>query len=482
MLLFQPAFKTIGHLLIILSGVMVAPAAVDYMDGNPEWETFLLSAGLTLFAGGLGVTVSGGALGAITRQQAFVLTTLSWVAVCVFGALPFLLGPHEMGATDALFESVSGLTTTGSTVMVGLDAKPAGILLWRSLLQGIGGIGIIVMGISILPFLRLGGMQIFRTESSDSSEKIVPRTQELAFAITKLYCVLMAACAAGYWAVGMSGFDAVNHALATVSTGGYSTSDQSFGKFSWASAQWICVLFMILGALPFAVYLRPFNNKRPQLFSDPQVRLMIGGLAVIWVIMALWQVVQFDTPMFEALTYAAFNTTSVVTTTGFASIDYMVWGPPAMAGFYLLTFVGGCSGSTSGGLKMYRLVIMAKVWRHIGTRMVHPHALSPVIYMGTPVSTGVIASVLSFCLVYVGTILAIALILAGVGLDFASALSGAATSVANVGPGVGPVIGPAGTFASIPDAGKWALTAGMLLGRLELLTVFVIFSAGFWRH
>ena len=482
MLLFLPAFKTIGHLLIILSGVMVTPAAVDYVHGNPEWETFLLSAAVTLFAGGLGVTFSGGNLKSITRQQAFVLTSMSWVAVSAFGALPFLLGPHGMDATDAIFETVSGLTTTGSTVMVDLDSKPLGILLWRSLLQGIGGIGIIVMGISMLSFLRVGGMQIFLTESSDSSEKLVPRTQDLAFTITKLYSVLTVACAAGYWAVGMSGFDAVNHALATVSTGGYSTSDQSFGKFPWPSVQWIAVLFMILGSLPFSIYLRSFNNKRLQFFSDPQVRLMICGLAIVWAIMALWQMVQFNTPIFEALTAAAFNSTSVVTTTGFASVDYLVWGPPAVVGFYLLTFVGGCSGSTAGGLKMYRLVIMGKVWRQIGTRMVHPHALSPVLYMGTPVSPAVIGSVLSFCLVYVGTILAIALVLAGLGLDFASALSGAATAVANVGPGVSPLIGPVGNFASLPDAGKWALTAGMLLGRLELMTVYVIFSAGFWRH
>jgi trk system potassium uptake protein TrkH len=358
---------------------------------------------------------------------------------------------------------------------------PPGILLWRAMLQWLGGIGIIVMGIAMLPYLRVGGMQLFRMESSDRSEKALPRAAQLAGATSTAYLVLSVACAAAYWAAGMSGFEAIAHAMTTVSTGGYSTSDASLGHFASPAIHWICTLFMILGALPFVIYIRAVRGKTDALWKDSQVRHFLTGLGLAILAMALWLWMERDERIADALLLAAFNVVSVVTTTGFATADYGQWGALAVGGFFFLTFMGGCAGSTSGGIKVMRFEIAAIVIRRQLKRLILPHGVFPMMYRGQTLSSDVIRSVLNLVFVFIAVFVVFATCLSLLGLDFITAISGAATALANVGPGLGDVIGPAGNFSTLPDAAKWILSAGMLLGRLEFFTVLVLLVPEFWR-
>ncbi|MEZ5862354.1 MAG: TrkH family potassium uptake protein [Geminicoccaceae bacterium] len=476
-----PVVRVVGLLLGVLALVMLVPAMVDAVSGNRDWLSFVVSAAITgFFAGMLILVTSRPGAFQLDLRQAFLLTALTWVIVPAFAALPMIGLGH--GYTDAFFEAMSGLTTTGSTVLSKLDSLPPGILLWRSLLQWLGGIGIIVMAIVLLPFLRIGGMQLFRTESSEQSEKVVPRAFHMVASITLVYLGLTLACAVAYGVVEMSAFDAINHAMATLSTGGYSTHDASFGYFQRPVTHWIGTIFMTAGALPFLAYVRFVRGDRSALHKDTQVRALFVFFFLVIGSKATWLAVTHEMPFDEALQHTAFNVVSVVTTTGFASTDYTLWGPGAEAIFFVLMFLGGCAGSTSGAIKVYRHLIIWQLIRLKLRRLVAPHQVVTLRYAGRRVPEDVPGAVLAFVAALLGMVAIFTVLLGLMGLDLVTALTASATAITNVGPGLGPIVGPAGNFASLPEAAKWLLALAMMLGRLEIFTVFLLFTPDFWRR
>ncbi|MCB1509828.1 MAG: TrkH family potassium uptake protein [Hyphomicrobiaceae bacterium] len=480
MVQFRPIVLTIGIVLCSIAAAMLLPAMIDYLDGRSGAWVFLASSVLSLFVGGLMLLVSlDDRPFQIGLKEGFVLTSVSWVFVAAFAAVPFVgLG---MPVSDAFFESMSGLTTTGATTLTKLDDQSRGVLLWRSLLQGLGGLGIVVTALIVLPFLRVGGMQLFHLESSDKSDKVLPRALELVSATAGIYASLIVACATLFMVFGMTPFDAICHALTTVSTGGYSTHDASFGFFVSPTLQWICIVFMIAGSLPFVVLIRMLRGERTALWYDEQVRGYLLFLLAICGITAIWMSVSNDVPLFTAVRLATFHVVSVVTTTGFALEDYTKWGTFAVGLFLMLTFVGGCSGSTAGGIKIYRLQIAGILTRAHFLHLMSPSRVVRLSYNGRRLRDDIPFSVVAFLAIYMTTVGMFTLVLAAMGLDLVTALSGAATAVGNVGPGLGNTIGPAGTFASLPDSAKWVLSFAMMLGRLELFTVLVILRPEFWR-
>jgi len=479
---FRPILHILGLLLTALAVAMLAPTAMDAAVDDVDWQVFAISALVTGFAGvSLVLAFRAREMPRLRLREAFLLTVLSWTAIAVFAALPFLFSNLGLSAADAVFEAVSGITTTGSTVLTGLDSMPRGILLWRSLLQWIGGIGIIVMAIALLPLLQVGGMQLFHTESSDRSEKVMPRLRQVTAAISALYLGFTLACALAYWAAGMTMFEAVNHAMTTLATGGYSTSDASFVKFEQASVHWIGVLFMLLGSITFTLYVRVLHGEPLALLRDSQVRWFLSMVLAGVLSVAAWIVLTQGIEAGPALRLAAFNVVSIATTTGYASADYYLWGSFAVAAFYFLTFMGGCTGSTAGAIKVFRFQVLYIVASQQLARLMVPHRVTVPRIQGKEITESIAISVLTFFFFYATTFAVIALALALFGLDMETALSGSATAVGNVGPGLGPVIGPAGNFSSLPDGAKWVLSAGMLLGRLEFVTVFVLFTRAFWR-
>lgn len=479
MISLRPVLNVLGFLYVGLATAMLVPAIVDVAQKNADWQAFVFSALLTGMFGMLLSLSMGGALkeGLDTRQT-FILTTLAWATLPAFGALPFLwLG---IGYADAVFEAVSGFTTTGSTVLTGLDSLPPGLLVWRSIMQWMGGVGIIVMAIVLLPFLRIGGMQLFQSESSDRSEKIVSRSVELIRLLGLAYLFLTVLCIAAYLATGMDLFDAFNHALTTIATGGYSTHDLSFGYFKNSASAWVAITFMIVGALPFVLIIQALRGQPLLLWKDPQVRALLGFLAIVSLTLTVHLGVNMKFEFDDALVKATFTVVSIVTGTGYALGDFGQWGAPVVGICLLLMFVGGCTGSTTGGIKVFRfLVFFGTVRAHL-RRMVRPNRIMSEEYAGTRLTPELSFSVLAFLVVYLGSVGIMTVALSFFGLDLVTAISAAATSVGNVGPGLGPVIGPAGHFDPLPDGAKWLLSFAMLVGRLELFTVLVLLDPDFW--
>lgn len=478
---FRLVINVVGFVVIGISILALLPAAVDKIDANLDWRAFAASSTLMAFVGlSLVLATRDTWQAPISIRTAFLLTASIWIAVPLVGALPFLgLG---ISYVDSFFEATSGLTTTGSTILSGLDDLPKGILLWRSLLQWIGGVGIIMMAVVMLPFLRVGGAQLFKTESSETNEKVEPRWTVLLSNIVLVYCGLTVSCILAYWFLGMSFFDAICHAMATVSTGGYSTHDASFGHFQSWGLHWASIVFMISGALPFYIYVKAVRGNIRALFTDSQIHVLIGLLAVTSVAMAVWLSSQNHVDGLQALTLTFFNITSIVTTTGFASTDYTLWGPGAVGLFFILTFVGGCSGSTSGAIKIYRFQVLIKVVHAHLQRLVSPHRTVVIHYNGRHLPDDVAFSILAFLAVFVTTISVCTLILGFLGLDIITAASASITAITNVGPGFGETIGPSGNFATLPDSAKWLLSFAMILGRLEIFTMLVMLDRGFWSN
>ncbi|NVJ98414.1 MAG: TrkH family potassium uptake protein [Alphaproteobacteria bacterium] len=481
----RPVIHILGLMLMALAAVMLIPLIVEQLIEGHENAGFEEGAIVTGFFGLLIFLASReeGEL-QLDLKQAFLLTALSWMVLPIFAAIPLTGVEQDSGVwlsfTDAVFETVSGITTTGSTVLSGLDHLSPGFLVWRSLLNWIGGIGIIVMAIVMLPFLRIGGMQLFRSESSDRSEKIAPNAGQIVAWITGVYAALTLVCAAAFYLTGMSGFDAINHAMATLATGGFSTHDASFGYFGVA-AQWVAIVFMIAGALPFVAYIKFVRGRRRAFYEEPQVRAFLLFLFVVIVLGATYMASQSGQGFGEALTRVAFNVVSVVTTTGFATEDYSLWGTWAVAGFFLLMFVGGCAGSTSGAIKIYRFQVLWIILRNQLQRLTSPNRVIPLTFGAARVGEGLLLSVLAFMAAFFASVALITLLLALMDIDFVTALTAAATAITNVGPGLGTIIGPAGNFAPLPDMAKWLLCFAMLLGRLEIFVLFMLFDPHFWK-
>jgi trk system potassium uptake protein TrkH len=473
-------------LLVGEAAAMGIPAAADALAGSRDWAAFALSAFITAGVGGTLVLASGGGSPpAVTVRQTFLLTTLAWTVLSAFAAIPFALSSTGLGPVDALYEATSGLTTAGGTVIVGLDALPPGPLLWRILLNWIGGIGIVAMTLLVFPFLRVGGMQLFRTESSDRSDKLYGRAKDLAATIATVYVALTLASATGFHLAGLPWFDAVAHGMSAVSTGGFSTRDASLAAFPGVAHYWVATASMVAGALPMTFYVR-FGLHGRGAGHDAQVKAFLYFLLLAWTVMAAWVLLKTgmaeEMPVHEVLAHVAVNVTSVVTTTGLTSDDYGAWGGFATVAFFALFFVGGCTGSTSGSIKVFRWQVLLLSLAAQMRRMVTPHRVTVPTYGGKPIGDDVAQSVVNFVVVYVLAFVALSLALAWVGLDFLGAASGIASALSGVGPGLGDTIGPAGNYAALPAAAKLLLCAAMLLGRLEILTVLVLLTPGFWRR
>ncbi|WP_028024409.1 TrkH family potassium uptake protein [Enterovibrio calviensis] len=477
---FRPVLFVIGLVLSKIALFMYVPTLTAFFTGTAGFLDFGLSVIITHVAAFLCLSLGKTDNFRLNARDMFLITTLVWLIASAFAALPFVFINH-ISFTDAYFETMSGITTTGSTVLSGLDQMAPAILLWRSILQWLGGVGFIVMGVAILPFLNVGGMKLFQTESSDWSAKSSPRTKNVAISIMLVYVFLSGLCFISYWLTGMTPFEAVNHAMTTLSTGGYSTSDSSMNRFSH-SAQWVGTVFMFAGGLPFLLMIQSLRRRSPSLlFKDAQIRGFTYLVIVTSAMVSVWLVLTKDYAIADAIRVSAFNIVSVVTTTGFGLDDFTAWGPFASVIFAFMLLVGGCSGSTSGGAKIFRFqVALALLKKHI-QQLVHPSGVFIQRYNGRPVNEDIVRSVVAFAITYLLTIIVLAMILAATGLDGITSLSGAMTAVANVGPGMGTVIGPTGNFASLSDTAKWALSIGMLMGRLEILTVLVLLFPVFWR-
>ena len=477
----RPVFFVTGVLLVVLSLAMLLPLVVDLGTAGGQWRAFAVSSALTLFFGVMLILVNRSEALSLTLRQTFVLTTLNYVVLGAFASLPLLFADGGLGPVDALFEALSGITTTGSTVISGLDDTDPGLLAWRAILQWLGGVGIIAIGIIILPFLRVGGMQIFRSESSDTYEKVVPRAADLVSSIITIYLSFTGLCILAYAAAGMPALEALCNGMTTVATGGYATRDASIGGFDNEAIEWIAIAGMMGGALPFVRYISFLKGEFRAIIDDSQVRAFFGTLLGIVALVTLWRIAddQGDTATLFRITL--FNVTAIMTTTGYAAEDYTAWGSFAVMTFFLLSFLGGCTGSTTGGIKMFRLEILILVLKAQLMRLYSPNRVIPLQYDGKRVDADVMLSVMSFLFVFIALILVFSMILGAFGLDFVTAVSGATSSVANVGPGLGPVIGPAGNFAPLPDAAKLVLCLAMILGRLEFFTVLVLINPAFWR-
>lgn len=477
----RPVLYVNGILLSILSLSMVLPMLADFYFGYDDWMVFFVCIIITaFFSGALILGTAGRDFSKISTRQAFLLTNSVWIILPTFGALPFWFSSLEMSFTDSFFESMSGVTTTGSTVIVGLDYAPAGILLWRAILQWLGGIGIIIMAMSVLPFLKVGGMQIFRTELSED-EKALPRTAQLANNIAVIYIALTAICALLYMYVGMEVFDAIAHAMTTISTGGFSTFDASFSHYETLGPEIVAIIFMVLGGMPFVLYLKAIRGNLRPLFKDSQVHWFLSILAIVTIVTTSYLYFQQHMPLGESLRRSSFNIVSLMTGTGFGSGDFNTWGGFVVSMFFFLMVIGGCAGSTSCGIKIFRFQVLHAVTKIQINKLLHPNGVFIPHYNGKPMPKDVPSSVMGFFFVYAVSFSFLAIALSYVGLDFLTAMSGAATAISNVGPGFGDIIGPTGTFKPLPDSAKWILSMGMLLGRLELFALLVMLSPHFWK-
>ncbi|MGB3387892.1 MAG: TrkH family potassium uptake protein [Pseudaminobacter sp.] len=464
-----------------LSAAMLIPAIVDLYYGNDDWQVFGFS---SLFMGGLAMAVALATRGnapPVSTRFGFLLVNLLWLTLALAGAVPFLASSLEMSLTDAVFESVSGITTTGSTVINGLDRAPPGLLMWRSLLTFMGGLGVIALGLFLLPFLNIGGISYFKIESSDIEDRPFERFQTFTVSLISIYTVLVVACTLCYTAAGMEPFHAVNHAMSTVATGGFSTHDTSFLRYADNPAiLWTGTIFMFVGGLPFSIMILFAIRGRFDALRDPQIRVYATYCLLFVIGVAIYLRVYSETPFFLALTQSAFNVTSVITTAGFASQDYTLWGPFAVTCIFVATFLGGCSGSTTGGIKAYRFLILFELMNNGLRRLVYPNTVQPVRYGERSVPDEMQRAVVLFISSFMVLWAIITMLLGATGLEFVTAVTGALTALTNVGPGLGPIIGPVGNFSSLPDAAKWILSAAMLLGRLEILAVLVLFTPTFW--
>ncbi|MHC9236564.1 TrkH family potassium uptake protein [Pseudooceanicola sp. 502str34] len=477
----RPVGYVIGLLLACLGVTMLPPLAVDIAEGRGHWPVFAECAVLTLLSGTvLALACQNSKKEGLTLQQTFLLATLVWIALPLFGALPFMLGATEARFVDAFFEAMSGMTTTGSTVFSGLDDLPKGLLLWRGILQWLGGIGIIVVAMVFLPELRVGGMQIFRSEAFETMGKILPRATAIAGQISVIYVGITLACAFTYLIMGMGAFDASVHALTTVSTGGFSTRDASFGAFS-GPMEYAASFYMILAALPFVRYVQMINGHGWAMFEDVQVRGFAWTIFGLTGMLFLVLLTIFPQHWEQSLREALFNIVSILSGTGFASVDYMAWGGFAITLFFFAGLIGGCAGSTACSVKIFRYQILLASLRAQFRRIHTPHGVFIARYDGRPIPEDVLSSVMSFFVFFTVTLGVLTVALGLTGLDFVTALSGAATALANIGPGLGDTIGPAGNFSTLNDTAKWLLAIAMLVGRLELMVVYALLTVNFWR-
>jgi trk system potassium uptake protein TrkH len=465
----------------MLSLGMTVPIIADLAAGNPDWQVFLLAMFISMAIGGMFVLANRDTGQSLNLRQAFLVTTLAWAVLPAFGALPLAFSELSLSYTDAYFEAISGLTTTGSTVVSGLDHAPPGILIWRALLHWFGGIGIVVMAVAILPMLQVGGMQVFKVESFDTVEKILPRASQISSVLSGVYIALTALLVLLYMIAGMSTFDATAHAMSTIATGGFSTYDSSIGHFDSFYIDIITLIFMVIGSLPFILLMQVVRGKPLAFWRDEQVRGFLKLVGILCVGVTLWLIIWKDFTLGEAFRYGSFNIISILTGTGYSTTDYGQWGSFSATLFFLAMFVGGCAGSTSCGIKIFRFQVLLKSMRAWVNHILQPSGMFVPRFNGRPITEDVKSSVMAFMTFFLGLVVVLALLIAATGEDWITSMSAAGTAIANVGPGLGDKVGPAGNFSGLTDTAKWLMSFGMLIGRLEIFSVLVLFSPAFWR-
>ena len=478
---YKTVFFTLGILQIILGVSMFVPIIVQFIYSEID-SSFFGASIVTIIFGALFFLTNIDHDRKVNLQQAFLLTALSWLSVAVFGSLPFIFSSMELSITDAFFESMSGITTTGSTIIANLENAPKGILLWRAILQWLGGIGIIVMAITLMPIMNVGGMQLFKISSNDSSEKLLPKSKEISLRLIYVYLGLTALCSIAYKIFGMNFFDSIAHSMTTIATGGFSTHNESIGYFKNSNIEVVATIFIILGSIPFISYLKFIKGNKKIFFEDVQIRGLIYLFIVSTLIMFLYLFFNNDTNLLvEKIRISSFNVVSILSGTGYVTNDFSLWGKFPLIFFLFLMFIGGCAGSTACGIKIFRFQLLFLFINNQIKKLIYPNSIFILKYNNQKITDNYINSVIIFVFAYLFIFVLIAMLLSITGLDFLSAISGAATSISNVGPGLGEVIGPNGNFKSIPEVSKWILSFGMLLGRLELFAVLILFLPSFWR-
>ena len=474
--------RTLGVFLMLFSASLAPPVLFSWVEHDGETVNFAI----TLLTGlGLGVLVFH--LIRPTHEQiktrdGFVIVTLMWITMSGLGSLPFLFS-LGMSPADALFEAASGVTTTGSTVIVGLDDLPPSILLFRQELQWLGGIGIVVAAVALLPMLKIGGMQLYRAETPGpmKDDKLTPRIAHTAQALCGLYVLMTAVCALLYWLAGMSAFDAISHAMTTLSTGGFSTHDDSFAYFNSPAIEFIAIVFMIIGAINFSVHFVVWNTLDPRRYwRNAEVKIFLLFILVAAVIVGAILYFTGESPaLVTAIRHGTFEVVSVVTTTGFGIKDFSTWPLALPVMFIFMSFMGGCGGSTSGGMKVIRFLILAKQASIQVQRLVHPQLVRSVKVSERVIPDHVIDSIWGYFVLYVVTFAIAMLALMMDGLDQVTAFSAVATCMNNLGPGLGEV---ATNFVNVSDASKFLLVLAMIAGRLEIFTILVLVTPAFWRQ
>ena len=478
----KTVFFLIGILLIVLGASMLAPYVLQVVLDEGS-HSFISASFVTIFIGILFILANLDKEFKLNLRQTFLFSSLAWVTVAVFGSLPFLLSTQNFSFSEAFFESMSGITTTGATIISDLDNSPKSILLWRAIMQWLGGIGIVVMAITILPLLKVGGMQLFKMEGPDSTEKILPRTIEVATIIISTYIILTLMCGFFYWIFGMTIFDSVSHAMTTIATGGFSTHNDSIGFFKSSNIEMVASIFIILGSIPFISYLKFTQGNKKIFFQDVQIRGLIYLLLISIIIMFLYLLlINDESSLFDKIRISSFNVISILSGTGYVTDDFGLWGKFSLIFFLALMFIGGCAGSTACGIKIFRLQMLLIFLKNQIKKIISPNSVIITKYNNQKISENFINSVIIFIFSFLFIFLIIAMLLSISGLDFITSISGAASSISNVGPGLGDIIGPNGNYKDIPDISKWILSFGMLLGRLELFAVLVLFFPSFWRN
>ena len=477
----KTVFFAVGILLVILGAFMLIPFFVQFLYHEND-NTFLSSASVTAFIGILLILTNLEENRKLNLQQAFLLTTLSWLSIAIFGSIPFLLSDLNLSFVDSFFESMSGITTTGSTIITNLDSTPKSILIWRAILQWLGGIGVIVMAITILPLLNVGGMSLFRMESSDTTEKILPRTREVTAIISIIYILLTFFCGIAYWSVGMNIFDSIAHSMTTIATGGFSTYSNSIGHFQNPKIEIVSVIFIIMGSIPFIAYLKFVKGDKKIFLKDNQIKGLFYILVISVLLMFLYLIISNkEYSFFENLRISTFNVVSILSGTGYVTSDFSMWGKFPLIFFLFLMFVGGCAGSTTCGIKIFRFQILKLFVLNQIKKLIYPNGIFPMKYNNKKISDPFIYSIITFIFLYFLIFFILAALISLDGLDFVTAISGSASAISNVGPGLGDVIGPNGNYSDLPSFSKLILSLGMLLGRLELFAVLVLFFPSFWK-
>jgi trk system potassium uptake protein TrkH len=476
---YKTVFFTLGLLQVILGFAMIIPVVAQLI--YQEFDSSFISSGI--------ITVVFGVLFFLSNldhdkklnlPQAFLLTALSWLSIAIFGSLPFIFSNLNLSITDSFFESMSGITTTGSTIIQDLEIAPKSILLWRAILQWLGGIGIIVMAITLMPIMNVGGMQLFKISSNDTAEKILPKSKQISIRLIIIYSILTFICAFFYKLFGMNFFDSLTHSMTTIATGGFSNYNQSIGYFDSFLIEITSMIFIILGSIPFIAYIKFLNGDKKIFFSDTQV---VAFLKVTFFSIIALSIYLFFSKGFqnESLRSVSFNVISILTGTGYVTKNFDQWGNFPLIFFLILMFIGGCAGSTACGIKIFRVQLLYRFLLNQLKKIIYPRGIFVIKYDKNIIDDKFMSSVISFIFLYIIIFFSLTAILSLTGLDFVTSISGAATSISNVGPGLGDTIGPNGNFSSLENSSKWVLSLGMILGRLELFAILVLFIPSFWR-